>query len=266
VTALVFDNVVAGYGPYKALNGLSFSLSRGEAIAILGRNGAGKSTMARVATGLVPIRAGSVDVLDRPLKYSSTHTLARLGIPRLTDNPVRQSSIHSLARLGIVHLPEGVGLFRGLSIEENLMLRLSVVPRKEQRERLERALGALGSLRDRRKSRAGLLSGGQQRLVAVMGALAAAPNLLIADEPALGLSPAASDDVYDALANFRTLDTALVVIETRPDRVDALCPRALVMNTGRATYDGPQSGARDALARQFSSHATDQTPEAPAKE
>ena len=103
MTALTFADVHAGYGPYKALNGVTLSVGDAERVALLGRNGAGKSTLARVASGLVPVRAGRVEVLDRPL---------------------RRAAGHVLARAGVVHLPEGVGLFVGLSIEENLVLRV----------------------------------------------------------------------------------------------------------------------------------------------
>lgn len=225
MTALEFKDVSASYGPYRALNGLSVRIGAGEAVAVLGRNGVGKSTLARVASGLVRPSSGTVEVLSHQL-------------------PV---SVHALARLGVVHLPEGVGLFSGLSIEENLLLRLRHVSRTERQHRLSLAYDTLGALAQRRRTRAGLLSGGQQRLVAVAGALAATPKLLLADEPALGLSPVATDDVYGALAKAKSLDTALVVIETRPARVEALCPRSVVIETGAVLYDGDTSGASDVL-------------------
>jgi branched-chain amino acid transport system ATP-binding protein len=231
VSALAFEQVRAQYGPYRALNGLDLDIGPGESVAILGRNGVGKSTLARVASGLVPISGGRVAILGD-------------AGPRF--------SVHGLARRGVVHLPEGVGLFTGLSIEENLELRLGGVARPVLRQRLERALDSLGPLKDRRHAKAGLLSGGQQRLVAVAGALAAEPRLLLADEPALGLSPLATDDVYEALHRARTAETALVIIETRLGRVEALCPRAVVMDRGVSIYDGEAPGAADVMARLLS--------------
>jgi branched-chain amino acid transport system ATP-binding protein len=226
MTALVFEKVRAGYGPYKALNDLDATVNAGEAVAVLGRNGVGKSTLARVASGLVTATSGRVEILGQSGRFS----------------------VHALARRGVVHLPEGVGLFTGLSIEENLSLRLSGASKSDHRDLLASALDSLGALAARRKVKAGLLSGGQQRLVAVAGAVAARPKLLLADEPALGLSPAASDDVYEALAAVRSSETALVVIETRLGRVEGLCQRALVMETGSAIYDGPIDGAASVLA------------------
>jgi branched-chain amino acid transport system ATP-binding protein len=218
VSALVFTDVHAGYGPYKALQGVSLRVEDTDTVALLGRNGAGKSTLVRVASGLVDASSGRVEVLGRTL---------------------RRTAGHVLAKAGVVHLPEGVGLFVGLSIEENLVLRVGGTTGAQRRQRLDAALGALPPvLRDRRRQRAGTLSGGQQRLVAVAAAVAASPRLLLADEPALGLSPAASDDVYGALAAAATSGAALVIVETRLDRVAPLCRRAVVLDGGVVALDG----------------------------
>ena len=226
MTALECDDVRAGYGDYKALNGVTLSIEPGERVAVLGRNGAGKSTLARVASGLVPVASGTLRVLGRT---------------------VRRTAPHTLARMGVVHLPEGVGLFAGLSIEENLVLRVGGATRAERAARLATALGALGALGERRRTKAGLLSGGQQRLVAVHAALAAKPKVLLADEPALGLSPAAADEVYAALGEAAATDVALVVIETRLDRVEALCDRAVVLDKGVVVHDAATGDARGIL-------------------
>jgi branched-chain amino acid transport system ATP-binding protein len=227
VTILSFNDVRAGYGPYKALNGLTVSVDAGEALAVLGRNGVGKSTLARVASGLVPVTSGSVDVFGQS---------------------IRKVSPSRLARRGVVHLPEGVGLFSGLTIEENLILRVGGRGAAARKARLAAAYEALGPLRDRRKSRAGQLSGGQQRLVAVTGAIAAQPKLLLLDEPALGLSPAAADLVYGALSALQSAETTVVIIETRLGHVDKICHRALIMDAGVAVYDGNIDDARQQMA------------------
>jgi branched-chain amino acid transport system ATP-binding protein len=227
MSALVFDDVHAEYGPYKALNGLTASIDTGESVAILGRNGAGKSTLARVASGLVPVASGRLEVLGRTVSKTAPHTLARMGV---------------------VHLPEGVGLFSGLTIEENLSLRVGGSSRSARRRRLAMAIAGLNDeLRARRRSKAGQLSGGQQRLVAVTAALAAEPELLLCDEPALGLSPAAGDEVYAALGRARDLGCALVVIETRLDRIEQLCSRAIVLEKGVVVYDAASSDATASL-------------------
>lgn len=226
MSALVFDDVHAGYGPYKALNGLTLTIAEGETVAVLGRNGVGKSTLARVASGIVPVTGGHLEVLGRA---------------------VRRTAPHVLARMGVVHLPEGVGLFSGLTVEENLILRVGGTTRSQRRERLARALDALGALRGRRRSKAGQLSGGQQRLVAVTAALAAEPRLLLADEPALGLAPRAADEVYAQLEQIRSSTSALVIIETRLARVEHLCARTVVLDKGVVAYDAKTSDAHEIL-------------------
>lgn len=223
-------DVRAAYGPYRALNGVTLNVSAGEAVALLGSNGMGKSTLVRVVSGLVPVSAGEVRVLGRD---------------------IRGERVHALARRGVVHLPEGVGLFGDLSIEENLLLRLRRVPVSQRRRRLTEALETLGPLAQRRRTKARLLSGGQQRLVAVTGALAAQPTILLADEPALGLSPAAADEVYAALTRVRSMETTLIIVETRLGRVETLCDRSVVLSSGRVAFDGPTSGAREVLTTLF---------------
>lgn len=238
MTALRFDGVHAAYGPYKALNGLSMEIDDAASVALLGRNGAGKSTVARVASGIVPFESGTVEVLGTVL---------------------HKTSAHSLARAGLVHLPEGVGLFTGLTIEENLVLRVGGRTRADRRARLARAVELLPpNLRDRRRTRAAHLSGGQQRLVAVSAAIAARPRLLVVDEPAFGLAPAAAADVYRALREMRTDEVALVVIETRIDRVRELCDRAVVLDRGRVGCDVPMA-EEDAIRAVLLGHASTTT-------
>jgi branched-chain amino acid transport system ATP-binding protein len=228
VNALVLEDVHASYGPYKALNGVTVTIAEGESVALLGRNGVGKSTLVRVASGIVPVTSGTLEVLGRT---------------------ARRTAAHVLARRGVVHLPEGVGLFTGLSIEENLVLRVGGTSGAQRRARLAAAIEGLPvGLRDRRRVKAGQLSGGQQRLVAVAAAIAAEPRLLLADEPALGLAPAAADDVYAALRAARSTTTAMVIVETRLDRVADLCARTVVLDAGVVAYDATTSDTEGILA------------------
>jgi len=239
VNALTFTSVTAGYGSYKALNDVSLSIADGESVALLGRNGAGKSTVARVASALVRPTAGVVAVVGRD--------------PRVVGTV-------GLARAGFVHLPEGAGLFRHLSVEENLVLRAGGSSRRQRAERLAWALDHLGDLASRRGSPAGELSGGQQRRVAVVAALASEPRLLVADEPTLGLSPAAAATVATDLRLASERGCTLVVIESKVDFVVDLCPRAIVLDRGVVTHDGATSDATSALRAQFSATSSDSAP------
>lgn len=225
---LVFDDVEAGYGPYRALLGLRLAITATERVALLGHNGAGKSTVARVASGLVPVTSGQLTLFGRHFfRHPSNRT-----------------------RAGLWHLPEGVGLFGTLSLDENIELRASHLPRARRRAMVATAYELIGSLAVKRHQRARELSGGQQRLVAAACAVAATPRLLIADEPTIGLSPAAAADVYGALASLPR-ETTLLIIETSLDRVESLCDRAVVMNRGRVLVDGDWEQARRALRTPF---------------
>lgn len=231
MSLLDFRHVDAGYGPYRALNDLSLTIHDAEAVAVLGRNGAGKSTLARVASGLVRVSAGTARVLGFDVAKATTA---------------------QLARVGVVHLPEGTGLFRSLTIEENVRLRVGGSSRSERRARMTAAFEQLGDLDQRRRALGSELSGGQQRRVAVAAALASRPRLLIADEPALGLSPVATAAVYDDLRRARDLGCGLVIIETRLTHVAELCPRAVVLERGSVLYDGETAGSYAALDEIYS--------------
>jgi branched-chain amino acid transport system ATP-binding protein len=228
-SALGFQRVHAAYGPYRALFGVTFDVPKGGVKALLGSNGAGKSTVARVASGLIPVVSGAITV-------AGTDVTAR--------------STHQIARLGLAHVPEGRGVFADLSVEENLVLLLRQrVGRKRVAECLGRAYDAFPILKERRRQRAGLLSGGQQRLLSLANVLVAPPAVLIADELSLGLAPAVVDAVYDGLREINRAGCALVVVEQQTDRVLDMVTEAMVLEHGEVVYDGDPAGAIAALER-----------------
>jgi len=225
--ALEFEHVSASYGPYRALFDVSFSVPAGGAVALVGPNGAGKSTIARVASGLVGVTSGEVKVAG------STVT----GWP-----PWR------IARHGMVHVPEGRGCFADLSVEENLELTFRQrAGRAGLADARRRAYEAFPALADRRRQRAGTLSGGQQRLLSLARVLVVPPALLVADELSLGLSPAWIDTVYDGLAEIHRGGTALLIVEQQIDRALELAERAVVLERGRVVADGPAEEAAAAM-------------------
>jgi branched-chain amino acid transport system ATP-binding protein len=224
---LVLDNVSAGYGPYRALFNVSFGLPAGGIVALVGSNGAGKSTVARTASGLVSASEGSI--------FLRGHDITRL-------------PAYKIARLGLAHVVEGRGVFSSLTVEENLTLafRQRAGPRLLA-SNLERAYSAFSILGERRGQLAGTLSGGQQRVLSLAKVLVVPPHVLIADELSLGLAPVALDTVYDGLREINRNGTALIVVEQQLSRVLDLASKAVVLDRGSVVYDGDPRGAGAAV-------------------
>jgi branched-chain amino acid transport system ATP-binding protein len=220
-------NVCASYGPYRALFDVSFSVPMGGVVALIGSNGAGKSTVARTITGLVTATEGSV---------------------RLAGTDVTRKPAWKIARLGMAHVVEGRGIFSSLTVEENLVLTFRQrAGRASVAANLERAYEAFPILGERRKQAAGTLSGGQQRLLSLAKVLVVPPKLLVADELSLGLAPIVVDAVYDGLKAINENGTAMLVVEQQIDRVLALANKALVLERGRVAYHGSPEGAAQAI-------------------
>ena len=228
-----FHHVDAAYGPYRALFDLSFRVSTASVKALLGANGAGKSTVARVASGLLPPAKGTI-------------TIGGVDASR--------SEAYQVARLGVAHVPEGRGIFADLTVEENLTL---VFRQRLGRRRVEDAVSRVYDtfpvLREQRQKRGNYLSGGQQRLLSLAGALVAPPKLLVADELSLGLAPLVVEMVYDGLRQIHEAGTALLIVEQQVDRVLEIADEAMVLDCGTLVYDGPAEGARQAMDRLLTS-------------
>lgn len=224
---LVVDDVCAGYGPYRALFNVSFAVPAGGIVALVGSNGAGKSTVARTVTGLVTATSGTI-------------TLGGVDITKLPA--------YRIARLGMAHVVEGRGVFSTLTVEENLTLAFRQrAGRKLLAGNLERAYAAFAILGERRKQMAGTLSGGQQRLLSLAKVLVVPPQILVADELSLGLAPVVVDAVYDGLVEINRNGTALVVVEQQVGRVLSLASRAVVLDRGSVAYEGEPAGASQAV-------------------
>ncbi len=220
-------HVSASYGPYRALFDVSFSIPAGGVVALIGSNGAGKSTVARTITGLVTATDGSV---------------------RFAGTDVTKTSAWRIARLGMAHVVEGRGIFSSLTVEENLVLVFRQrAGRASVGENLTRAYEAFPILGERRRQAAGTLSGGQQRLLSLAKVLVVPPKLLVADELSLGLAPVVVDAVYESLEAINRNGTAMLVVEQQIDRVLKLANKALVLDRGRVAYDGSPAGAASAV-------------------
>jgi branched-chain amino acid transport system ATP-binding protein len=227
--ALDVDHLSAAYGPYRALFDVSFSVPESGVTALIGSNGAGKSTVARVVTGLLASSAGTV---------------------RLDGVDVTGRTAYKIARAGCAHVPEGRGVFADLTVEENLkILFRQRLGRRHVADALTRAYGEFPILGSRRKQRGGTLSGGEQRILSLAKVLIAPPRLLVADEISLGLAPVMIDAVYDGLRRINAAGTALLIVEQQVDRVLQIAGTAVVLEHGSVAFSGPADGALAAVER-----------------
>jgi len=215
---LELDRVDAGYAAFRALFGVSLVVPEGSALALLGSNGSGKTSVARVISGLITPTAGHM---------------------RFAGQDVTGVSAWRLSRLGIAHAPEGRSVFASLSVEENLVLGFrQSLGRSGVADALERAYERFPALTGRRRQSAGTLSGGEQRMLSLARVFADPPRLLIVDELSLGLAPAIVDSVFDALEEIRSRGTTLVVIEQHVDRALALADLVVLLAKGRVVFRG----------------------------
>jgi len=226
---LELRDVDAGYGPFRSLFGVSLAVRSGAVLALLGSNGSGKTTIARVCSGLIVPTGGTV-VFDGD---------------DITGQPT-----YRYARLGIVHAPEGRSVFATLSVEENLELTFRRSRgRGGVRAALDQAYDLFPRLGERRSQTAGKLSGGEQRMLSLARVLVEHPRLLIADELSLGLAPIVVDEVYRTLATIRDAGTTLLIVEQHVHHALALADDAIVLSKGEIAYAGPVSELGDLQAR-----------------
>lgn len=222
-------NVEASYGPFRALFDVSFRLWPGQATALLGSNGAGKTTVARVCSGLV-------EPTDGRIYYDGMDATG--------------FAAWEFTRMGIAHVAEGRSVFGTLTVEENLLLAFrQLIGPEGAKEALERAYGMFPILGERRKQVAGTLSGGQQRMLSLAKALPDPPRLLIADELSLGLAPLVVDEVFETLVRLQEAGTALLIVEQHVERALAIADHTILIQKGRVVYDGPTDDIGDALEK-----------------
>jgi branched-chain amino acid transport system ATP-binding protein len=233
---LEIEELRVSYGDAQALFGIDMAVAAGEVVAVLGANGAGKSTLAGAISGLV-----------RPVS----------GRIRLSGREVQGLPSHRIAALGLAHIPEGRGIFPSLSVGDNLRMRLRRVGGRAGREEaIERAFTQFPVLGERRRQRAGTLSGGEQQMLALAPVLAAPPELLVADELSLGLAPLLVDQIFRTLGEARARGVTIVLIEQFVHRALAFADRAVILERGRVGWEGPSSEAgAEVLARYLSETA-----------
>jgi len=212
LTELVITGLAAHYGPIQALKGVNVTVAAGELVALVGANGAGKTTLMRTLSGVLPASAGTVTY---------------------DGEEITGLSPDARVRLGISQVPEGRQVFGPMSVEDNLMLGAYTRPRREIADSLAHVYDMFPRLEQRHQQQAGMLSGGEQQMLALSRALMAKPKLLLLDEPSMGLSPILVDETFDAIVKLRDEGTTVFVVEQNAFKALAIADRGYVMETGR---------------------------------
>jgi branched-chain amino acid transport system ATP-binding protein len=209
------DDVVAGYVPgVNILDGCNFFLREGEIVGIIGPNGAGKSTLLKTIFGLIPVREGRV---------------------RLREQDITSAKAHRLVTLGVGYVPQNNNVFPSLTIEENLEMGI-YLRSKEFGRRFAEVCEMFPLLGDRRKQKAGALSGGERQMVAMGRALMMEPSVLLLDEPSAGLSPMFQDEVFVRCKKINAAGISIIMVEQNARRCLQICDRGYVLDQGRNAY------------------------------
>jgi len=215
------SNVSASYGAVPAIAGVTIRVGQGEAVGLLGANGAGKSTTLRAISGLVKLTGGSVTFMGQDLA----------SLPP-----------YKIAELGIAHVPEGRQVFPEMTVNENLEVGSYTSRAKaDRKESLELVYSIFPRLAERRTQLAGTMSGGEQQMLAVGRGLMLKPRLLMLDEPSLGLAPVTCDVTFEKIAEIHKMGTAILLVEQNVSRALALVERAYVLEGGKVVMDGSSS-------------------------
>jgi branched-chain amino acid transport system ATP-binding protein len=217
-TLLEIKQLQAAYGEAEVLHGIELSVSKGEFVCIIGANTAGKSTILRAISRLVPKSSGTM---------------------RLNAVDLMALAAHEIPALGIAHVPEGRQIFPEMTVEENLLLG-SFTARKasDLPERVEDVLGLFPRLRERYGQSAGTLSGGEQQMVAVGRALMLRPKLLLLDEPSHGLAPKVVEEMHEAFKTIHVSGTSILLVEQNVELALEVASRGYVLEAGRVTLEG----------------------------
>jgi branched-chain amino acid transport system ATP-binding protein len=232
---LELRDVEAGYGPFKALFGISFAVERGRVLALLGSNGCGKTTIARVCSGLIAPTAGEV---------------------RFDGTAMTGKRAYQFARAGVTHAPEGRSVFASLTVQENLELALLRSQGKHGvGPAIAEAYELFPRLSNRARQLAGTLSGGEQRMLSLARVLVDKPRLLIADELSLGLAPIIVDEVYATLGTIRDAGTTLLIVEQHVGHALAIADDVIVLIKGEISFSGPVAELGDLSERLLSGGA-----------
>ncbi len=222
---LQVEGLQVSYGLVRALDGIDMYVDSGESVGVIGSNRAGKTTLLKAISGLVPSHGGRII-------WQQT-TLSELPAFRVP-------------RLGVAHVPEGRQVFAMLNVEDNLLVGASVASAKAQRaEGLEKAYALFPRLAERRQQLAGTLSGGEQQMLAIARALMLNPSLLLLDEPSMGLAPIVVDEVYARIQDIRQMGLTVLLVEQNMHLALECVQRCYVLENGRIVLAGTAQELKD---------------------
>lgn len=217
-TLLEVKDLEVSYGVIRALKGISFKVNRGEIVSLIGANGAGKTTTLHTVTGLIHPSAGSVCYKDQ----------------ELTKIPA-----HKIVSMGLVHVPEGRRIFQSLSVYDNLLMgAYSQKDKAKVDESMKLVFSLFPRLEERRKQMAGTLSGGEQQMLAMGRALLSDPEMVVMDEPSMGLSPLLVSEVFEIIKTFRENGKTVLLVEQNAKKAMSISDRVYVLETGSIIKDG----------------------------
>jgi branched-chain amino acid transport system ATP-binding protein len=222
---LTVHNLSVYYGGIQALRAVSFTVAKGEIVSLIGANGAGKSTTLRALSGVVRSESGSIVHDGKSIG----------GLPS-----------HRIARLGIAHVPEGRGVFGNMSVMENLeMGAYTRSSRAEIEESFERVFALFPRLAERAAQLAGTLSGGEQQMLAIGRGLVQRPDLLLLDEPSMGLAPVLVSEIFRMIEEINKAGTTILLVEQNASMALAIADRAYVLEAGEILLEGNASDLRE---------------------
>ena len=213
---LKIDDIHVYYGAIHAIKGVSFEVHEGEIVALIGANGAGKSTILKTISGLMHPRSGSISFMDQDI----THTDA-----------------YKLVRHGLAHVPEGRRIFLQMSVQDNLEMG-AFTQKAVSKEDLDMVFDLFPRLKERRYQVAGTLSGGEQQMLAMSRALMSKPKLMMLDEPSMGLAPILVDQIFSIIKELHAAGTTILLVEQNASKALEIADRAYVLETGSITLSG----------------------------
>ena len=213
---LKLDDIHVYYGAIHAVKGVSLEVNEGEIVALIGANGAGKSTILKTISGLMHPRTGTITFMDKDISHVEAHKL-----------------VHQ----GLAHVPEGRRIFLQMTVQENLEMG-AFTQKDVSKEDLERMFTLFPRLKERRKQIAGTLSGGEQQMLAMSRALMSHPKLLMLDEPSMGLAPILVDQIFDIIKELHAAGTTILLVEQNATKALKVADRAYVLETGAITLTG----------------------------